>query len=76
MAMAAAVADGVGDLGSFDPARLFTREAAVMERWGPIYVVHVLGPADADGIRNFVQGQGADPMEACMRAFVRSRAGQ
>ena len=71
--LAAARAEGCADYFSFDPLALFVREAAVMERWGPVYVVHVRMPEKISGLTNWMSGEGACPLEACMRAFIKSR---
>lgn len=70
---AAAIADGVVDVDSFDPWQLFLRVADVMERWGPVYVVHVRMPVKIGGLTNWIAGRGSDPLEACLRAFLKSR---
>ena len=72
---AAAIADGAVDVDAFDPWQLFLRVADVMERWGPVYVVHVRMPEKISGLTNWVSGRGPDPLDACMRAFIKSRAG-
>ena len=73
--LAAAIADGAVDVASFDPWQLFLRVADVMERWGPVYVVHVRMPQKVAGCTNWMQGRGACPLDACMRAFIKSRRG-
>ena len=70
---AAALADGAVDVASFDPWQLFLRVADVMERWGPVYVVHVRMPEKISGLTNWMSGEGACPLDACMRAFIKSR---
>lgn len=70
---AAALADGVVDVAAFDPWALFLRVADVMERWGPVYVVHVRMPTQVGGLTNWMGGTGQDPLEACLRAFIKSR---
>lgn len=75
LAHLAALVDGVVDVASFDPWALFMREADVMERWGAVYVVHVRMPEKIAGLTNWMSGEGACPLEACMRAFIKSRAG-
>ena len=70
---AAALADGAVDAASFDPWALFMREADVMERWGAVYVVHVRMPQRVAGCTNWMPGRGVDPLEACLRAFIKSR---
>lgn len=70
---AAALADGAVDVDAFDPLALFLREACVMERWGPVYVIHVRMPDKVSGLTNWMSGHGACPFEACMRAFIKSR---
>lgn len=70
---AAALADGAVDVDAFDPLALFLRVADVMERWGPVYVVHVRMPEKIAGLTNWVAGRGPDPLDACMRAFLKSR---
>ena len=70
---AAALADGAVDVASFDPWQLFLRVADVMERWGPVYVVHVRMPEKISGLTNWMSGEGACPLDACMRAFLKSR---
>ena len=72
---AAALADGAVDVGAFDPLELFLREACVMEKWGAIYVVHVRLPRRIAGLTAWVKAQGACPLDACMRAFIKSRRG-
>ena len=72
---AAALADGAVDVASFDPWQLFLRVADVMERWGPVYVVHVRMPQKVGGVTNWMPGRGSCPIEACMRAYLKSRAG-
>ena len=72
---AAALADGAVDVASFDPWQLFLRVADVMERWGPVYVVHVRMPEKISGLTNWMAGEGACPLDACMRAFIKSRRG-
>ena len=71
---AAALADGAVDVASFDPWQLFLRVADVMERWGPVYVVHVRMPGRVAGLTSWMHGRGSCPLEACMRAFIKSRA--
>lgn len=71
---AAALADGAVDVDSFDPWALFLRVADVMERWGPVYVVHVRIPGKVGGVTHWMPGRGSCPLEACMRAFVKSRS--
>ena len=75
LAHAAALADGVVDVAAFDPWALFLRVADVMERWGPVYVVHVRMPQKVAGCTNWMPGRGVDPLEACLRAFLKSRMG-
>ena len=70
---AAALADGAVDVDSFDPWQLFLGVADVMERWGPVYVVHVRMPGKVAGVTNWVAGKGPDPLDACMRAYLKSR---
>ena len=70
---AAAIADGAVDVASFDPWQLFLRVADVMERWGPVYVVHVRMPRRIAGLTAWMPGEGACPLDACMRAFIKSR---
>lgn len=70
---AAALADGAVDVASFDPWQLFLRVADVMERWGPIYVVHVRMPEKINGLTVWVGGRSTCPIEACMRAYLKSR---
>lgn len=70
---AAAIADGAVDVASFDPRQLFLRVADVMERWGPVYVVHVRMPQKIGGVTNWMPGRGGDPLEACLRAYLKSR---
>lgn len=70
---AAAIADGAVDVDAFDPWALFLRVADVMERWGPVYVVHVRMSEQIGGLTNWVAGRGGDPLEACLRAFLKSR---
>ena len=70
---AAALADRAVDVASFDPWQLFLRVADVMERWGPVYVVHVRMPEKISGLTNWMHGRGACPLDACMRAFIKSR---
>ena len=70
---AAALADGAVDVDAFDPWALFLRVADVMERWGPVYVVHVRLPRRIAGLTAWVNARGACPFEACMRAFIKSR---
>ena len=72
---AAALADGAVDVDAFDPWQLFLRVADVMERLGPVYVVHVRMPGKVGGITNWVAGKGPDPLDACMRAYLKSRVG-
>lgn len=72
---AAAIADGAVDVASFDPWQLFLRVADVMERWGPVYVVHVRMPEKINGQTNWMGGRGGCPLEACMRAYLKSRTG-
>ena len=70
---AAALADGAVDVDAFDPWQLFLRVADVMERWGPVYVVHVRMPHKIGGMTVWMAGRGACPLDACMRAFIKSR---
>ena len=70
---AAALADGAVDVDALDPWQLFLRVADVMERWGPVYVVHVRMPQKVGGVTNWMPGRGVDPLEACLRAFLKSR---
>ena len=70
---AAALADGAVDVASFDPWQHFLRVADVMERWGPIYVVHVRMPEKINGLTVWVGGRSTCPIEACMRAYLKSR---
>ena len=58
---AAALADGAVDVASFDPLALFLRVADVMERWGPVYVVHVRMPQKVGGVTNWMPGAGHAP---------------
>lgn len=74
--LAAANASGCTDYFSFDPLELFLREARVMERWGPTYVVHVKITEKVAGLTNWMPGEGSCPLEACMRAFIKSRQRQ
>ena len=60
-------------MASFDPWQLFLRVADVMERWGPIYVVHVRMPEKINGLTVWVGGRSTCPIEACMRAYLKSR---
>ena len=73
--LAAAHAYGCTDYFSFDPWQLFLMVADVMERWGPVYVVHVRMPQKVGGVTNWMPGRGSCPIEACMRAFLKSRVG-
>jgi len=70
---AAAIADGAVDVDSFDPWHPFLRVADVMERCGPVYVVHVRMPQKVGGVTNWIPGRGVDPLEACLLAFLKSR---
>ena len=70
---AAAAADGAVDVDAFDPWQLFLRVADVMERWGALWVVYVRMPEKIAGLTNWMGGTGGDPLEACLRAFVKSR---
>ena len=70
---AAALADGAVDVDAFDPWALFLRVADVMERWGPVYVVHVRMPEKINGLTVWVGGRSTCPIEACMRAYLKSR---
>ena len=72
---AAAIADGAVDVDAFDPWQLFLMVADVMERWGPVYVVHVRMAQKVGGVTNWMRGRGSCPIEACMRAYLKSRMG-
>ena len=71
--LAAAHAYGCTDYFSFDPWVLFIEHADVMERWGALWVVYVRMPEKIAGLTNWMPGRGACPLDACMRAFIKSR---
>ena len=58
---AAALADGAVDVDAFDPWQLFLRVADVMERWGPVYVVHVRMPQKVAALPTGCRGAGHAP---------------
>lgn len=68
---AVALIEGAGA----DPWELFLRVACVMERWGRVYVVSVKMPEKVAGLTVWMTGQGDCPLEACMRAYLKSRVG-
>lgn len=70
---AAALADGAVDVASFDPWALFLRVACVMEKWGTRYVVSVKMPYKIGGLTVWMTADGLCPLEACMRAYLKSR---
>lgn len=72
---AASRASGCDNPADFKPLVLFCEVAEVMERWGPIYVVHVRMPQKIGGITNWIPGRGSCPIDACMRAYLKSRVG-
>lgn len=71
--LAAAHAYGCTDYFSFDPWVLFIEHADVMERWGALWVVYVRMPEKIAGLTNWMGGNGGGPLEACLRAFLKSR---
>ena len=58
-----------------DPWHLFLREADVMERWGPVYLVHVRLPYKIAGLSAWKSGIDPDPLAACARAYLKTRLG-
>lgn len=71
LAYACAAVEGV-DRGAFSPISLFMREADIMQRFGPLYVVHVRVPGNARP-HAWAEGRGTCPLDACMRAYLKSR---
>lgn len=71
--LAAAHAYGCTDYFTFDPWTLFIEAADVMERWGPIYEVHVRMPKKVLGLTSWMSGRGTDPLDACLRAVIKRR---
>ena len=68
---AASRASGCDNPADFKPLVLFCEVAEVMERWGPIYVVHVRMPKRVTGLTSWMAGEGSDPLEACLRAYLK-----
>ena len=68
---AASRASGCDNPADFKPLVLFCELADVMERWGPIYVVHVRMPKRVAGLTSWMCGEGSDPLEACLRAYLK-----
>ena len=67
---AAAAAEGV-DPASFSPWGLFVREVRIVERLDKIFRVYVMSPKLIPP--GYIGSFGACPVEACMRAFIKSR---
>ena len=70
----AALASGK-TLSSFEPLKLFMDEARIMVIEDDVtYVVSVLMPKRILGLKNWMDGRGACPLEACMKAVVKRQA--
>lgn len=68
---AASRASGCENPAEFKPLELFCEFADVMERWGPVYLVHVRMPKRVNGLTSWMAGEGSDPLEACLRAYLK-----
>ena len=68
---AASRASGCSNTANFKPWALFCEVAQVMERWGPVYRVHVEMPQRVAGRTNWMPGEGSSPLDACLRAYLK-----
>ena len=70
----AALASGE-TLSSFEPWKLFMDEARIMVIEDEVtYKVSVLMPKRILGLKNWMDGRGTCPLEACMKAVVKRQA--